>query len=266
MMAWPVAALAFAFGAVMGSFLNVCGVRIPKGESIVVPGSHCPRCRTPIAWYDNVPIVSFLWLRARCRHCGERISWQYPLVELASALLAVALAARFGPSPAALVLYAFGAALIVVTLVDLEIQIIPDAISLPGIGLGLAFAPLSPFFAQPGGTLLGALMGALVGALVGGGGLFVVGTAYLALTRREGMGGGDVKLLAMIGAFLGWPGVLVTLLVGSFTGAVVGVAIMVRQHRDARLPIPFGPFLALGALFYLLGGDLAFKWYAGLTE
>ncbi|MBI3076981.1 MAG: prepilin peptidase [Deltaproteobacteria bacterium] len=256
-MAWPVAALAFAFGAVMGSFLNVCGVRIPKGESIVVPGSHCPRCRTPIAWYDNVPIVSFLCLRARCRHCGQRISWQYPLVELASALLAVALAARFGPSPAALVLYAFSAALIVVTLVDLEIQIIPDAISLPGIVVGLAFSPFSPLVTP---------LGAAVGALVGGGGLFVVGTAYLALTRREGMGGGDVKLLAMIGAFLGWPGVLVTLLVGSFTGAIVGVAIMVRQHRDARLPIPFGPFLALGALFYLLGGDLAFKWYAGLTE
>ncbi len=242
----------FCFGAVVGSFLNVCIWRLPAGESIVRPRSRCPGCSTPIRSFDNIPIISYLLLRGRCRSCGRAISPRYPLVELLMGTLLVVLAYRYDVSPALAVGGAFVAALIVVSFIDLDHQIIPDVISLPGIGVGLLISLLG--YGPP-------LVDSVLGVLCGGGILYAVAFGYQALTGREGMGGGDIKLLAMIGAFLGWRGVLVTLILGSFGGAVVGVTLMIARGADTRLPIPFGPFLALGAVCALFFGEQLIHWY-----
>ena len=247
---------AFVFGAVIGSFLNVCICRLPAGESIVHPRSRCPGCKTPIRSADNIPIISYLLLRGRCRSCGRAISARYPLVELLMGALLVVLAYRYDVSPALAVSGAFVAALIVVSFIDLDHQIIPDVISLPGIGVGLLISLLG--YGPP-------LVDSVLGVLCGGGILYAVAFGYEALTGREGMGGGDIKLLAMIGAFLGWRGVLVTLILGSFGGAVVGVTLMIARGADTRLPIPFGPFLALGAVCALFFGNELITWYLQLA-
>ena len=247
---------AFVFGAVIGSFLNVCICRLPAGESIVHPRSRCPGCKTPIRSADNIPIISYLLLRGRCRSCGRAISPRYPLVELLMGALLVVLAYRYDVSPALAVSGAFVAALIVVSFIDLDHQIIPDVISLPGIGVGLLISLLG--YGPP-------LVDSVLGVLCGGGILYAVAFGYEALTGREGMGGGDIKLLAMIGAFLGWRGVLVTLILGSFGGAVVGVTLMIARGADTRLPIPFGPFLALGAVCALFFGNELITWYLQLA-
>lgn len=246
----------FVFGAVVGSFLNVCIHRLPSGESVVFPASHCPRCRQPIRPYDNIPIVSYLILHGRCRQCGEAISLRYPLVEVLAGVAAAAAFSALGLSAHTLLAFAFLCALIVITFVDLDHQIIPDAISLPGIGVGFAAALI---LGEPAWTA------SLAGILLGGGLLWGVAEGYYRLTGREGMGGGDIKLLAMIGAFLGWQAVPVTLLIGSLGGAVVGIALMLVQRRDSRTPIPFGPFLALGALCALFWGDALIAWYLELA-
>ncbi len=249
-------AFAFLFGAVVGSFLNVCIWRIPAGESIVSPPSHCPGCGTRIRAYDNIPIVSYLLLGGRCRDCRTRISARYPAVEALTGAGFVLVAWQFGPTPEALVAALFVAALITISFIDLDHQIIPDVISLPGIvvGLLLAVAGVGPSWRD-----------SVLGILLGGGTLWAVAAGYQALTGREGMGGGDIKLLAMVGAFIGWRGVLVTLMIGSLTGAVVGIALMIARGSDSRLPIPFGPFLALGAACGLFFGDTAINWYLGLA-
>ena len=257
--------VAFTLGACVGSFLNVCIHRIPADESIVRPGSRCPHCRQPIAWYDNVPFLSWLWLRARCRHCGAGIAARYPLVELAAAVLAVLSVVVFGPTPRALVAFAFAAALVLITFIDIDHRFIPDEVSLPGIVVGLGVSLL------PGGI---GLWNAALGALVGGGILFLVAWGYERMTGREGMGYGDVKLLAMIGAFLGWQAIPAVIVVASLTGSVAGLlamfdgrsrrrvrrvqthfgplAVLVSLRRASRrTEIPFGPFLALGALSVL---------------
>jgi len=246
---------AFVLGAMIGSFLNVCIHRIPGGESIVFPASHCTSCRAPIRPYDNIPLLSWAVLRARCRACGAPISARYPLVELLTGLSAVASAAAFGWSVQALVAFVFLAALVVVTFIDVDHQIIPDVISLPGIVLGFLASLL------PGGP---GWQASLIGILLGGGVLWAVAEGYHWLTGREGMGGGDVKLLAMIGAFLGWRAVPITLMIGSLTGTVIGLALIAGQRQDGRTPIPFGPFLALGAACSLFFGDALIDWYAGL--
>lgn len=252
--------LCFAFfvvGAVVGSFLNVCIHRLPSGESVVFPASHCPRCHRPIRPYDNIPIVSYLILHGRCRQCGGAISLRYPIVEVLAGLAAAAAFSALGLSAHTLLTFAFLCALIVITFVDLDHQIIPDAISLPGIGVGFAAALI---LGEPAWTA------SLAGILLGGGLLWGVAEGYYRLTGREGMGGGDIKLLAMIGAFLGWQAVPVTLLIGSLGGAVVGIALMLVQRRDSRTPIPFGPFLALGALCALFWGDALIAWYLDLAQ
>lgn len=248
-MDWLFAAV---IGAVVGSFLNVCIRRLPLEESIVRPASHCPGCQTPIRPYDNIPIVSFLLLRGRCRACSQPISWRYPIVEGLTALLFVALAHRFGLSLGFVVQATFVSALVVVTFVDLEHQIIPDVVSLPGIlvGLGLALAGLGP-----------AWIDSLAGVLLGGGFLWGVAAGYYALTGRDGMGGGDIKLLAMIGAFQGWASVLLVLLLSSTFGSVAGGLALLWGGQDSREPIPFGPFLAAGALVSLFWGDTIISWY-----
>jgi leader peptidase (prepilin peptidase) / N-methyltransferase len=247
---------AFVCGAVLGSFLNVCIVRVPAGESIAYPASHCPRCHTPIRSRDNVPLLSYAVLRGRCRACGMPISARYPAVEALTGAAMMLLVDRFGLAPLLPVYALFVAALIVISFIDLDHQIIPDVISLPGIVIGMLLAALG--YGPP-------ILTSLTGALLGGGLLYAIALGYHALTGREGMGGGDIKLLAMIGAFLGWRGVLVTLLLSSFSGAVIGIGLMLARGADTRIPIPFGPFLALGALCALLFGDALMQWYLNLA-
>ncbi len=242
----------FIFGALVGSFLNVCICRLPKDESIVFPGSHCPHCNKPIAFYDNIPILSYLILRGKCRNCGKTISLQYPLVETVSALGSLLLFSTFGPTLSYLIYYFFFASLIVITVIDLYHQIIPDVISLPGIGAGLLASLVLPEI-----TFFNSLMG----VLLGGGSLFLVATTYQWLFKREGMGGGDIKLLAMIGAFLGWKAVILTILFGSLVGSLVGIGIMTIKGKGFKYAIPFGPFLSFGAAFSLLYGERVIRWY-----
>ena len=248
--------VAIIFGSLIGSFLNVCIARLPKEESIVFPGSHCPRCGHPIRFYDNIPVVSYLLLGGKCRDCGAPISIQYPLVEGITALGSFLLFLRFGPSIAYLIYFAFLCGLIVITVIDLYHQIIPDVISLPGIVAGLLAS-----LVLPGITF----WNSLVGALLGGGSLFVVATVYQWLFKREGMGGGDVKLLAMIGAFLGWKAVILTILLSSFIGSVVGILIILVKGKDFKYAIPFGPFLAAGAVISLGWGGRIIGWYLSLN-
>jgi leader peptidase (prepilin peptidase)/N-methyltransferase len=245
----------FVLGAVIGSFLNVCIYRLPREESIVVPGSHCPRCGTPIRFYDNLPIVSYIVLRGKCRACSAQISWQYPLVELLMGMCSVLLLFRYGVSLSYVIYFVFCASLIVVSFVDLAHRIIPDEISLPGIGAGILAALVNPGLS---------ITNAGLGMLVGGGSLYLVAMGYHLVTKREGMGGGDIKLLAMIGAFIGWKGVLFTILASSFIGALVGAGLMVAtKDADGKYAVPFGPFLSLGALLYLFVGELSIRWYLG---
>lgn len=243
--------IVFFFGAIVGSFLNVCIVRIPNGDSLVRPRSHCLKCKTPIAIYDNVPIVSFLWLRGRCRACSEPISGRYVLVELLMALLAVALYHRAGFVFEFFIAFIFVAALIVISFVDLDVRIVPDVISLPGIVAGLLFSLLGYFLFDEALGTLPSPVSSLIGILTGGGFLLATAWLYEKVTGVEGMGGGDIKLLAMIGAFLGWPAIPVTLFVASLVGSIVGVATMVLTGAGRRLALPFAPFLCSAALIHV---------------
>jgi leader peptidase (prepilin peptidase)/N-methyltransferase len=240
------------FGALVGSFLNVCIYRLPKEESIVWPGSHCPHCRKSIRFYDNIPLISYILLKGKCRHCHGPISIQYPLIEGITAFVALIIFMKFGPSLSFLIYFAFVAALIVITVIDLYHQIIPDVISLPGIGVGLLASLVLPQFT---------FFDSLIGFLLGGGSLFLVATLYQWLFKREGMGGGDVKLLAMIGAFLGWKAVILTILLGSLVGSITGIIIMVLKGKDFKYAIPFGPFLSLGAVIALFYQNEILFWY-----
>jgi leader peptidase (prepilin peptidase)/N-methyltransferase len=246
---------AFAVGAVMGSFGNVVIHRLPLGSSIVTPGSRCPSCSAAIRWYDNIPILSYLFLRARCRACGDKISIRYPLVEALTGCLFTGLVWRSGIQPVTIVLALFCWALVVVTFIDLDHRIIPDVISLPGTLLGLA-ASLVPGFPRPVDSLLG--------TIAGGGFLFLVLYTYEKIMKDEGMGMGDVKLLAMIGAFLGWQALPVTILVASLTGTFAGVGFALAKGEPVRkFPVPFGPFLALGSVIHLFFGVEMILWYLG---
>jgi len=244
--------ISIIFGAMIGSFLNVCIHRLPKEESIVRPGSHCPKCKTPIQYYDNIPLISFLLLRGKCRYCQASISIQYPIVEAITALSSFFLFITFGVSLSFIYYFSFVAALIVITVIDLYHQIIPDVISLPGIVIGLLGSLVIPQIT---------LWSSLIGVLSGGGSLFLVATVYQWLFKREGMGGGDVKLLAMIGAFLGWKAVILTILLSSFIGSIIGITVMLIKGKDFKYAIPFGPFLALGAVISLFCGENLINWY-----
>jgi leader peptidase (prepilin peptidase)/N-methyltransferase len=237
---------AFIFGAVVGSFLNVCIFRLPAEMSIVKPLSQCPHCHHPIRFYDNIPLISFIILRGKCRDCEETISWRYPLVELITALLSLLLFLKFGLSLNFLVFFIFTAVLVVITFIDLDYQIIPDILTLPGIPI---FFLLAIFVVKV------PWLEALIGLLIGGGVLYAIAFVYKLLTKREGMGGGDIKLLGMIGGFLGWKSLIFILLVSSFTGAVVGVAAMIIKKQDMKYAVPFGPFLSLAAIAYFFWGD-----------
>ncbi len=241
-------------GLLLGSFLNVVIVRLPRGESIVSPPSRCPRCKTRILPWDNIPLLSFLLLRGRCRHCRKRISWRYPVVELTSGAL-LWLLAREAKHPALVVPHAaFLLALLVVTWIDFDTRTIPDAITIPGVGIGLALS----LFLPPGPAA------ALLGALCGGASLWLVGAAYERATGVPGMGGGDVKLAAMMGAFLGVGGVFGTIFLASLAGSLFGALLIARGKGSRRTAIPFGTFLAPAAMVLLLFGEPLFRIYRSL--
>jgi leader peptidase (prepilin peptidase)/N-methyltransferase len=245
--------LAFFFfiaGAAVGSFLNVCIFRIPEGKSIVLPASHCFNCGTPIRFYDNIPIFSYLILRGSCRNCRAKISLQYPIVELLTGLAALALYLTYGLTFAFLFTFLFTAALIVITFIDLRHQIIPHVVTLPGIPV---FFLAAVFFMDI--TPVESFLGIMIGAAC----LYFVAVYYEALTGREGMGGGDINLLAMMGGFLGWKALIYIVLVSSFTGAVIGIALMILKGKDTKYAVPFGPFLSIGAVSYLFVGEQIFR-------
>jgi leader peptidase (prepilin peptidase)/N-methyltransferase len=236
----------FIFGAVVGSFLNVCIFRLPAKTSIIKPLSQCPHCHHPIRFYDNIPIISFIVLRGKCRDCDGKISWRYPLVELITAVLSLLLFLQFGLTLRFLIFFIFTAVLIVITFIDLDHQIIPDVLTLPGIPI---FFLLAIFVVKI------PWLEALIGLLIGGGVLFAIAFVYEFLTKREGMGGGDVKLLAMIGGFLGWKSLIFILLFSSFSGAIAGITAMIIKKQDMKYAVPFGPFLSAAAVAYLFWGD-----------
>jgi leader peptidase (prepilin peptidase)/N-methyltransferase len=243
---------AFAVGLCVGSFLNVCIYRLPAESSIVRPPSSCPRCGTRIRWYDNLPVISWILLRGRCRDCKTPISMRYPVVELLTGSFALVLWTRFGLDWQTLIYFVLVCLLLVITFIDIDHRIIPDIISLPGIPIGFAASFLLPNVSW---------LDALIGIAAGGGSLLAIALGYQLITGKDGMGGGDIKLLAMIGAFLGWKGVLFTIMASSFIGTLVGIVIMIRARKGMKLAIPFGPFLAIGAICYIFFGPQLIEWY-----
>jgi leader peptidase (prepilin peptidase) / N-methyltransferase len=241
------------FGLALGSFLNVCIYRIPLRQSIVYPPSSCPHCGERIRPYDNLPLISYLLLLGRCRHCRHPISLQYPLVEATTGILSLALFLKLGASLEYLFFLLFGAALIAIAFIDLHHKIIPDILSLSGIVVGFAFSlvPSSPL----------SWMDSVIGIIAGGGFLLLVGVAFEKITGREGMGMGDVKMLAMIGAWTGWKSLLFVILLSSLAGSLLGGILLVLSRKGARAKIPFGPFLSLGTLLYLFFGNELVQWY-----
>ena len=242
-------------GLVVGSFLNAVIHRVPRGQSLVRPGSRCPWCGSPIRVRDNLPLLSFLLLRGRCRQCSAPIAWRYPLVELVTAAAFVVCAERFGPRLEAAAAATFLAFLLALAVIDVEHFLLPDSLTFPGMAAGLALQPWIP-----GVTLLEAIAGVLVGA----GLLFLIAEGWAWMRQEEGMGLGDAKLLAMVGAFLGWKGVLITLFLACLTGSLVGIALLVTARGGAKTRLPFGAFLALGAAATLFWGTAALDRYLRL--
>lgn len=248
----------FILGAVIGSFLNVCIYRIPEGESVVTPRSRCPHCLTTIRWYHNLPVLSWVLLKGRCAYCGAAFSIRYPLVEALTGLLFALFFFRFGFHQVTLVAWLLVAALVTISMIDLDHQIIPDVISLPGIPIGFLCSLALPWVSW---------QSSLLGILLGGGILLAIALGYEWLTRQEGMGLGDVKLLAMLGAFLGAPAILPIIFLASLMGTLVGVPLMLIKRAGRKLAIPFGPFLAGAALVYLFFVDKidpVARWYGEL--
>ncbi len=275
----------FIFGAVIGSFLNVCIYRLPKEEvgdeeeiviaklpsiflkqlrSITAPPSNCPQCKHPIRFYDNIPIISYILLGGKCRDCGARISRRYPFVELLTAVVCLVLFRQFGLTFEFFVSLFFAALLIVISFIDLDHQIIPDILSIGGLAAGLFFAIFRPAFKvlYPKFNILDSLFG----VLLGGGVLFLIAIGYKFIAKREGMGGGDIKLLAMIGSFAGIKGVIFSLMAGSIFGTIVGIPVMLAQGSDTKYAIPFGPFLSLGALLYVFKGDMLIQYILNMLR
>jgi len=247
----------FLMGLCIGSSLNVCISRLPASKSIVHPRSMCPNCDTLIPFYDNIPLFSYLWLKGRCRRCEVKISMRYPMVELLGGLFALGTYLRFGLTIETLIYYVFIAALLVVTFIDLDHRIIPDVITLPGIPICFAAS-----FALPNIIYKDALLG----ILIGGGSLFLVAWVYSILTKKEGMGGGDIKLLAMMGAIVGWQGVLFTIFVASLVGTLAGFAVMLQSRKGMKQAVPFGPFLSIGSITYIFFGTELVAWYFNLLR
>lgn len=285
--------LSFLLGSIIGSFANVCVARWPHGESVVSPRSRCPKCKNAIAWYDNVPILSWLFLGAKCRYCKLPISWQYPAVEAITGLLFLAVFWKHGFTLATPIYMLFSFGLIVVTFQDLADWTIPDEISIPGIGLGIVASLIGMVFAESGLRVTSPL-DALAGALLGGGIIYALDIITQVVLKKPGMGFGDVKLLAMIGALLGWKGALFDIVGASFIGSIVGVGMILyfntqkTPETDETKPktttkpeldengepvvtleghyLPFGPYLAIAGWIYMMIGPEIIAWYVGLIQ
>jgi leader peptidase (prepilin peptidase) / N-methyltransferase len=245
---------AAAYGAVVGSFLNVCIYRLPLRKSIVRPRSACARCGRPLAWFENIPIASYIVLRGRCRTCGDRISLRYPTIEAITAAMFALGWWYYGPGVLLASRLVLGCALVVLFEIDREHHILPHAITLPGIAAGFAFS----FFTDPG------WVSSLAGIVIGGGTLLAIAYGYYFLRHEEGLGMGDFKMLAMIGAFLGWPLTLLTLMMASVSGSIVGVFLLLTRRGGMKSALPFGTFLALGAAIAATIGPGLVRWYLGL--
>ncbi len=245
--------LGAAIGLCIGSFLNVVIYRLPLGKSIVTPPSRCRNCSYLLKWYDNVPVLSWLLLRGKCRKCGTGVSIQYPTVELMTGALFVLVIWLTPVGPLLATRLLLICILIALFGIDLEHQILPNTITLPGIAVGVLLSLIAP----PG------IKDALIGVLLGGGILYAIAWGYYLWRREEGMGMGDVKMLAMIGAFLGWKAVLVTLVLSSFSGAIIGLIMMAAQRGTIKYALPFGTFLAIGAVVAMVAGEPLIAWYSG---
>lgn len=262
----------FLFGAIIGSLLNVCIYRIPRHISIIMPPSRCPSCSNPIQALDNIPLLSYIFLKGKCRFCGEKIPFRYPLVELLNAVLYTIILWRFDSqfSWILLIYFVFISSLIVIAFIDFEHQIIPDVITLPGTVLGLIFGSSilpDPFFRIDllRFTAITGVFTSLSGVLLGGGLFYAVGVLGSAVFKKEAMGGGDIKMMAMVGGFLGWKGVLLTTFIGSLLGSIIGLFLILVKGKEWGSKIPFGPYLAFGAVITLLfGQELLMRYpYAG---
>lgn len=277
--------VSFALGAVLGSFANVCISRWPEGLSVVKPASRCPRCKNAIAWYDNIPVLSWLLLRAKCRHCDLPISWQYPLVELLTAFVFLAIYWHFGFTIATPVYMALAFGLIVSTFQDFADWTIPDEITLPGIPAGLAVSVLGMYYGEASGLRVLSPLDAVAGIALGGAIPFIIDRVTVLLLKKPGMGFGDVKLLAMIGGFIGWQGVLGSFVLACLLGSVIGMAVIGYYRVFPSTPdtadepaadedddgihleghyLPFGPYLALAGLLWVFFGPELLTWYLAL--
>lgn len=252
---WVEAFFLFVVGLLFGSFANVVIYRLPLGKSVVSPRSACTKCGKMIAWYDNVPVLSWIFLGAKCRHCRNPIPIRYPIVELLTGLVFGAIMYKYGYQWVTLEYLVFAWSLIVVSFIDLDHMILPDVFTLSGILIGLVGAALNPERQ---------FSNALLGVLLGGGFLYAIAYTYLVLRKEEGMGGGDIKLLAWIGAVLGWTSIPFVILASSVLGSIVGLGLALRRRAGLKSVIPFGPYLALAALVFLLGGEAIGLWYIGL--
>jgi len=257
----------FVFGTVVGSFLNVCIWRIPREESVLKPASHCPKCNTPIAWYDNIPIVSYLVLRGRCRHCGEPISIRYALVEVLTGTLFVCLYLKFGLTIAFAIYCALVASFIAVTFIDIDHYIIPNRITFGGIGVGAVLSFTAKYI--PGDRFIVTnTVQALLGGVVFAGVLYVLDQVSQLIFKKPGMGGGDVKLAAMIGLFVGLRLVFPVILVASVMGSVIGIGILIARRKEEPDPshyIPFGPYLVLGTIIVLFFGENMLEYWRNMV-
>jgi leader peptidase (prepilin peptidase)/N-methyltransferase len=267
----------FIFGLIVGSFLNVCIYRLPRNISIIKPSSSCPACNTPIKPRDNIPVLSYIFLKGKCRKCGERISIRYPLVELLNGILYWAAFNYFGLGWHLPILFALVSSMVVITFIDLDFQIIPDVITLPGIAIGLVSASFllpDPFMEvsskhyavsskESAYCLLPTAYYQIVGFKNSIAGLFLGGGLFylIAILSRGGMGGGDIKLMAMVGAFMGWKAVFLTTFIGSLVGSIAGIFLIVFKGKGRKTKIPFGPFLAFGSIITLFFGNGIIKWY-----
>jgi len=248
------AVLIFILGLIVGSFSNVCIYRIPKNESIIYPASHCPKCNNPIKPVDNVPILSYILLKGRCRNCKNKISIQYPLVELLTGLIYLIIYLIYGLNIQTLIYIILSSALIIIAFIDLNEEIVPDVISLPGIVIGFIVSFFVPYIS---------FINSGLGVIVGGGIILIIGLAGSVIFKKEAMGGGDVKLAAMIGAFLGWRYITISLFLGFFLGALAGILLIMMKIKSREDTVPFGPFIVMGSLITLLWGEKILSWYIG---
>jgi leader peptidase (prepilin peptidase) / N-methyltransferase len=260
------------FGLIFGSFLNVCIMRVTRGESVATPGSHCPACGHSIRWYHNIPVLSYALLRGRCRDCGQHISLLYPLVEILTAVIFLLEYWRYGLTIEFAKGLVFAMLMIILIFTDLRDRRIPHRISVPGIALGVVFCLMTPVDNRPVGWLLAqwdifpsglllSLIGALAGALIGGGLFFVVGEAFYRLRHKEGLGFGDVMLMLVVGTFLGPPLTLMTILLGSLLGSFIAIPLTIISSKFRNYQWPYGSFLGVAALYASIGGDALLRAY-----